>query len=62
MRPADVEVGRLVVYTFEEPFMPWLLRSRQHPEQHAAQVRAVEALAALCRILLFLLFVYGLSV
>jgi fatty acid amide hydrolase 2 len=45
--PIRVDVSGLKVYVFDEPFLPWPLRSRLHPEQRAAQRRAAAALADL---------------
>ena len=44
--PRDVDVASLTVFVFDEPFLPWPLRSGLHPELRAAQARAVAALSA----------------
>ena len=49
--PTSVDVAGLTVFTFDEPFLPWPLRSRLHPELRQAQARAADALAARgCRV------------
>ena len=42
--PEDIDVRRLRVIVLEEPFLPWPLRSRLHPELRQAQRSAADAL------------------
>ena len=50
--PHGVDIKGLTVIVLQEPFMPWLLRSRHHPELQKAQARAADALEELgCKVM-----------